>query len=56
MSAIERAGKVLRCQVRGSLEPLLKVLATADVTELLAASPPWRNCSSRSTGDDDRAH
>ena len=32
-------GRVVRCQVRGSVEPLLKVLAAAGVTELLSREP-----------------
>ena len=39
VSAVEVAGRVVRCQVRGSVEPLLKVLATAGVHELLSREP-----------------
>ncbi len=39
VTAAEVHGKVLRCQVRGSIDPLLKVLAAADVTELLSREP-----------------
>jgi ABC-2 type transport system ATP-binding protein len=36
---LEVVGKVVRCQVRGSVEPLLKVLAAAGVHELLSHEP-----------------
>ena len=39
VSAVEVAGRVVRCQVHGSMEPLLKVLATAGVHELLSREP-----------------
>jgi ABC-2 type transport system ATP-binding protein len=39
VSGVEVTGQVVRCQVRGSVEPLLKVLATADVRELLSREP-----------------
>ena len=39
VSGVEVTGQVVRCQVRGSVEPLLKVLATADVHELLSREP-----------------
>ena len=32
-------GHVLRCQVRGSVAPLLKMLADAGVTKLLISEP-----------------
>jgi ABC-2 type transport system ATP-binding protein len=32
-------GRVVRCQVRGPVAPLLKVLADAGVTELLSREP-----------------
>ena len=32
-------GHVLRCQVRGSVGPLMKVLAEAGVTKLLISEP-----------------
>jgi len=37
--AVEVTGRVLRCQVRGSVDPLLKVLATGRVRELLSREP-----------------
>lgn len=39
VSSVEADGRVIRCHVRGSVEPLLKVLATAGVTELLSREP-----------------
>jgi ABC-2 type transport system ATP-binding protein len=39
VSAVEVTGRALRCQVRGSVEPLLKVLAAAGVSELLCREP-----------------
>jgi len=39
VSAVEVVGHVARCQVRGSIEPLLKVLAEAGVRELLSREP-----------------
>jgi ABC-2 type transport system ATP-binding protein len=39
VSAVEIEGQRLRCQVTGSIEPLLRVLATAGVRELLSARP-----------------
>jgi ABC-2 type transport system ATP-binding protein len=39
VSAVEADGSMVRCQVRGSIEPLVKVLAAAGVTELLSREP-----------------
>lgn len=39
VSAVQVEGRVLRCQVRGTVGPLLKVLATAGVHELLSREP-----------------
>jgi ABC-2 type transport system ATP-binding protein len=39
VSAVEADGSVVRCQVRGSIEPLVKALAAAGVTELLSREP-----------------
>jgi ABC-2 type transport system ATP-binding protein len=39
VSAIEVVGQLARCQVRGSIEPLLKVLASSGVRELLSREP-----------------
>lgn len=37
--SVEANGRVVRCHVRGQVAPLLKVLATADVTELISREP-----------------
>ncbi len=39
VSMVDVQGSTLRCQVRGSIEPLLKVLADAGVRELLSREP-----------------
>jgi ABC-2 type transport system ATP-binding protein len=39
VSSVQADGRVVRCQVRGPVAPLLKVLAAADVTELLSREP-----------------
>jgi ABC-2 type transport system ATP-binding protein len=39
VSAVDVFGHVARCQVRGSIEPLLKVLAEVGVVELLSREP-----------------
>lgn len=39
VTAVEAHSRVVRCQVRGSVEPLLKILATAGVTRLVSREP-----------------
>ena len=39
VSAVEADGRVVRCHVRGSVGPLLQVLAAAGATELLSREP-----------------
>jgi len=39
VSAVTTNGRVVRCQVRGPVEPLLKVLAAAEVSQLLSREP-----------------
>ena len=39
MSSVQVEGQLIRCQVLGTVEPLLKVLATARVHELLSREP-----------------
>ena len=39
VSMVEVQGLTLRCQVRGDVEPLLQVLATSRVHELLSREP-----------------
>jgi ABC-2 type transport system ATP-binding protein len=39
VSSLEVDGRVIRCQMRGSIEPLLKALVATGVTELLSHKP-----------------
>jgi ABC-2 type transport system ATP-binding protein len=39
VSGVEVAGQVIRCHVRGSVEPLLRVLVDANVRQLLSREP-----------------
>jgi ABC-2 type transport system ATP-binding protein len=39
VSSVQVEGRVVRCQVRGTVEPLLKVLASSGVHELLSREP-----------------
>ena len=39
VTSVETVGRVVRCQVHGTVEPLLKVLATSGVHELLSREP-----------------
>ncbi len=39
VSAVEAVGQVVRCQVRGTIEPLLRVLAASDVRQLTSREP-----------------
>jgi ABC-2 type transport system ATP-binding protein len=39
VKAVQVDGHVIRCQVQGSIEPLLKILATSGVNELLSREP-----------------
>jgi len=39
VTSVETDGRLVRCQVRGSVEPLLKVLAAAGVSRLLSREP-----------------
>jgi ABC-2 type transport system ATP-binding protein len=39
VSSVEVTGRVVRCQVRGTVDPLLKVLAAAGIHELLSREP-----------------
>ncbi len=52
VSAVETAGHRLRCQVRGPIEPLLAVLATSGVTELLSREPSLEELFLALYGDD----
>jgi ABC-2 type transport system ATP-binding protein len=39
VTSVEVDGQVVRCHVRGPVEPLLKVLAAAGVTKLISREP-----------------
>jgi ABC-2 type transport system ATP-binding protein len=55
VSAIERDGRVVRLQVRGTIEPLLKVLAASGVRELLSREPSLEELFLAHYGADGRA-
>jgi ABC-2 type transport system ATP-binding protein len=55
VSAIEADGSIVRCQVRGSIEPLVKALAAAGVTELLSREPSLEELFLAQYGADGRA-
>ncbi|MGD0379237.1 MAG: ABC transporter ATP-binding protein [Acidimicrobiales bacterium] len=54
VSSVEHHGRVVRCQVRGSVEPLLKVLAASGVTELLSREPSLEELFLAQYGGDGR--
>ncbi len=56
VTAVERTGRVLRCQVRGSIDPLLKALAGVTVTELLSREPSLEELFLAQYGADRTAH
>ena len=51
---MEADGQVLRCQVRGPVEPLLKVLAAAGVTQLVSREPSLEELFLAQYGGDGR--
>ena len=55
VSAVEVDGSTVRCQVRGSIEPLVKVLAAAGVTELLSREPSLEELFLAQYGEDSHA-
>ena len=55
VSAVEIDGRILRCQVRGSIDPLLKALAPIGVTELLSREPSLEELFLAQYGEDGRA-
>jgi len=55
VSSVETDGRVIRCQVRGSVEPLLKVLAASGVSELLSREPSLEELFLAQYGGGDRA-
>ncbi len=54
VTAAETDGQVVRCQVRGSIEPLLKALVGADVTRLVSREPSLEELFLAQYGDADR--
>jgi ABC-2 type transport system ATP-binding protein len=56
VSAVEANGRVVRCHVRGSVQPLLKVLAAAGVTELLSREPSLEELFVAQYGGDGQSH
>ena len=55
VSSVQADGPLVRCQVRGSIEPLVKVLAAAGVTELLSREPSLEELFLAQYGEDGRA-
>jgi ABC-2 type transport system ATP-binding protein len=55
VSSVQSNGRVVRCQVRGSIDPLLRVLAQTGVTELLSREPSLEELFLAQYGDDARA-
>ena len=56
VSSVEADGRVVRCHVRGSVEPLLKVLAGAGVTRLLSREPSLEELFLAQYGGDSQRH
>jgi polyether ionophore transport system ATP-binding protein len=54
VTAVESYGPGVRCQVRGSVEPLLKVLAAAGVTRLVSREPSLEELFLAQYGGEDR--
>ena len=54
VSSVEAHGPLVRCQVRGSVEPLLRVLAAAGVTRLVSREPSLEELFLAQYGDDGR--
>jgi ABC-2 type transport system ATP-binding protein len=52
VTSVHVDGRVVRCQVRGSVEPLLKVLASSGVHELLSREPSLEELFLAHYGDD----
>ena len=55
VSAVQADGATVRCQVRGSVDPLVKVLATARVSELLSREPSLEELFLSQYGQDGHA-
>jgi len=55
VSAVETDGKVLRCHVRGSIDPLLQALVASGVTNLLSREPSLEELFLAQYGSDGHA-
>jgi polyether ionophore transport system ATP-binding protein len=55
VSSVETDGRMVRCHVRGSVEPLLRVLAEVHVTELLSREPSLEELFLAQYGEHDRS-
>ncbi len=55
VSSVETNGRVVRCQVRGPMQPLLRSLADADVTELVSREPSLEELFLALYGEDGHA-
>jgi ABC-2 type transport system ATP-binding protein len=55
VSAVETSGQTVRCQVRGSIEPLVQALAAAGVIELLSREPSLEELFLAQYGEDGHA-
>ena len=55
VSSLETNGRVVRCQVRRPIEPLLRVLADAGVSELISREPSLEELFLAQYGEDGRA-
>jgi ABC-2 type transport system ATP-binding protein len=55
VTSVEASGRVVRCQVRGPIEPLLRVLADAGVTELVSREPSLEELFLAQYGEDGNA-
>jgi ABC-2 type transport system ATP-binding protein len=55
VSSVQTNGRVVRCQVRGPIQPLLRVLADAGVTELVSREPSLEELFLAQYGEDGHA-
>ncbi len=55
VTAVQVEGRVVRCQVQGTVEPLLRVLATSGVHELLSREPSLEELFLAHYGSPDRS-
>ncbi len=55
VGSVETNGRVVRCQVRGPIQPLLRVLADAGVTELVSREPSLEELFLAQYGEDGHA-